>query len=652
VIFSLRRLGGVILPLLLLCASPALRSAHGSALPEAALLRLLRAELGPEIASRLLPRGTSVLEGEMGIRLTRLLEESCGEVSDRALQGLSAAARVELARSAQEILLAGRLELLPASRNASYVDSGRKFLADRWRIAPMSAPKSADPASANRFLTTLSEPVVLQGPPESRALRRSSILLEGGGNHEARLNAMGTILRLSPAEAGGSGSRATYDGVEYVEFPNSTLLQSVDPATGNARSFLLSRGVRSYVTDIELASGKISPQGYVSDVLLFEIVNGKAIYRSRLLSSMERARFFFEDPRISVLHFEDGSRKVFLSGTDYSPHLRGSSSPDVMNRYLELKFDDRGLPLPIETDAGGIPRFSDLSPFPRSRDGGDGVISVDAKNATIAFNENDQVVVRTRLRPDFKLPEIRALAGGDHWNYGEQVFVFESYDDFVHYDWNHCLEDLFARDAATGARVRPVAAKVILRDTQLRELFRDARVLPAKGKGGGPGTPPVRVVRRGANLFVSDGKNAQEFLAGRVPRDFSLRDGEVSYLSFDHEIRYFSDVREGQAFLKRHYSLSVKKFDPSLTRIDAYYADALQPRTAHELGYNSGIADLQHVYPMGREVVVGADGLARVRVSLGVSDAHTEMVDVDIIKLLLEMAPGSARWRAGQVYRP
>jgi hypothetical protein len=72
----------------------------------------------------------------------------------------------------------------------------------------------------------------------------------------------------------------------------------------------------------------------------------------------------------------------------------------------------------------------------------------------------------------------------------------------------------------------------------------------------------------------------------------------------------------------------------------------------HERGYHSGIADLQHVYPMGREIIANSGGGAKIRVSLGASDAHTEVVMVDPIQLLMEMAPGSARRKSGQVYSP
>jgi hypothetical protein len=39
-----------------------------------------------------------------------------------------------------------------------------------------------------------------------------------------------------------------------------------------------------------------------------------------------------------------------------------------------------------------------------------------------------------------------------------------------------------------------------------------------------------------------------------------------------------------------------------------------------------------------------------VQLSLGVSDAHTELVEVELVTLLKEMAPGSERRASGQVY--
>jgi hypothetical protein len=495
------------------------------------------------------------------------------------------------------------------------------------------------------FLRTLTDPVILKGPNESAAIKRIGVMLEATGIPEAKLDHNQLILQLTP----GKGGVRTYGKVDYIEFPNSTLLETADPRTGQPRHWLIARGVRQYSTKVDLKTGSISPQGYVSDVLMFEIKDGQAVFRSRLIQSLQKKNFFFEDPRISVLHGPDGAQRIILSGTDYSPHIEGATDPDVMNRYVLLDLDHRGVPRAPSTNVQGIPRFSNVSPFPKVLGGK--ILSIDAKNATFAYNDLGQVIVRTRLRPDFTFPEIREMAGDEHWKYAEQVFVFNSWEEMVQYDWNHCVEDLFGKKSPAGeTRTRPLLAKTILKDSQIKELYTDPRIVPAKGKGLGPGTPPVRIARVGNRLFVSAGKNAKQQFAGTVPAEFLLKDGEAKYLTFDHEIRYFMDSRDGQDFLKRHYSLSIKQFDSTLTRVEAYYGDALQPREPHELGFKSGIADLQHVYAMGWQIVTGPDGIARVRLSLGVSDAHTEIVEVDLITLMKEMAPGSERRLSGQVY--
>jgi hypothetical protein len=122
-------------------------------------------------------------------------------------------------------------------------------------------------------------------------------------------------------------------------------------------------------------------------------------------------------------------------------------------------------------------------------------------------------------------------------------------------------------------------------------------------------------------------------------------------LTFDHEIRFFEQRLGATRFCKRHYSAAVKLFDPSLTRVELYYADVIQPKTPEERGLDSGIIDLQHVYPMGRSLLeVNDRGI--VRVFAGASDAHTTVYDFDLLKLLTEMADDSPRRKSGQVYCP
>jgi hypothetical protein len=472
---------------------------------------------------------------------------------------------------------------------------------------------------AGRFEDTLRRPAQLTASktPESTAFRRRGLALFG--RYRPAVTERGTTAHVRQ-----TGRAVRLGGRPYVEFPNSTALSTTDPVTGGERRFLVTRGVRAgYTNRVDLATGTQSPDGYVSDVLLFEDVGGEHRYRGRLLTSRPERDFLFEDPRISFVIEPSGARRIFLSGTDYAPHVPGSRDKDVMNRYVELELDGRGVPRPVKVGHDGRPAFRDLSPPPVPRRGG-GHAFVDAKNATIAGNERGQIVVRTRMRPDFTDPEVRALAGGRTWRYGEQVFVFDDLADLQRYDWRNAMKDLFT----PGGR-----GKVLLTDADLGESFDDPRVSRSHGKGMGPGTLPVRVRRAGDDLFVSDARGAPERHAGRIAprfrRGFPLADGEVKYVAFDHEIRWFQD----RGFTKRHYSLSVKLFDETLTRIDAYYPDVVQPKRLYERGSKSGIVDLHHVYPMGRMILADA----KVRVTGGASDAHTPLYDFDVLKLLTEM---------------
>jgi hypothetical protein len=510
--------------------------------------------------------------------------------------------------------------------------------------------RAADKTRADALLRSTLEPALFASTvPETNAIVARRLDLEGAF-HPAIVEpgSTPTSLRLSPrADAG-----YVFGGERYVELPNSTSVTTTDPKTGCAREFVLTRGVRPYTNEIDEAAHVFNaPKGYVSDVLLFERTEAGLAFRDTLLRSAPEKSFLFEDPRVSAFIDEDGRRRVLLSGTDYAPHAPGSSSPDVMNRYVELSLDERGAPLPVELDPETRrPAFRDLSPPPRRTS--DGFSFLDAKNAVVAMNEDGQLVVRTRFRPS---PNDPAFSGSavKPWGYGEQVFVFSSFADMQAYDWSHALEDLLG--AASEDRVRPLAAKIVAVDDTLKELYPKELLAKGKGKGFGPGAPPVRVRRVGDEIFLSEGKGAREMKIGVVPRElrdrFPIADGGVSHLTFDHEVRYCVDRRASSQgdvdAVKRVYSASIKLWDRSLTKIEKIYADAVQPLDAHQRS-GSGILDLHHTYPMGR--VIAGDERPVVRVSSGECDAHTASYDFDVMALLVEMADGGARERSGQVY--
>lgn len=550
-----------------------------------------------------------------------------------ALMSLLTLSTVEAANSCRTLV--ERLQSAQSAMSKS-TEAGK-------RVDPVKSAKLIKPAQKD-MVNTLSE-AHLTGLPESGAFTRNGVALEG--QFKPAIEPSNDVVKtLRP-----TGKAVVYDGVKYIEFPNSTAMSTVDPITHQQREFILTRGVKPYIEKMNSETGSISPQGYVSDVLLFERVNGEYVFRHRILASKEDAKFFFEDPRISVIQ-EDGKTHYFLSGTDYSSHRPDSSDPDVMNRYVELKVDHRGLPLVVEVDAHtGKPDFSDMSPAPKRTD--DGWAFVDAKNGTIAQNEAGEIVVRTRMRPDFSNPTVKAMAGDKTWQYAEQVFVFKNWQAFKVYNWNDALVDLFGKrgQIPTESSAGPSLSKIIILDKDLKEnlISHDPNLVVevrskanpnAKGKGLGPGTRPLRIQRKGNRLYTSDGPGMTEHDAGKIPADrlagFALADGGVTYLTFDHEIRYVKQKVNGQNLLRRHYSASLKFFDASLTNIISYRPDAIQPKTKYELGFNSGITDLLHVYPMGF-VITKSGNSSVARVYAGASDAHTTIYDFNILQLMLEM---------------
>ena len=302
----------------------------------------------------------------------------------------------------------------------------------------------------------------LPSQSESHAFTREGVALQGVFKPQLRRK-QGKMALFEP-----TGKPLVYGGVSYLEFPNSTALSTTNSA-GKTREFILTRGVKPYLTKINEANGAIQPKGYVSDVLLFERVAGKSVFRSRILASVEAKNFFFEDPRISVI-FQGGHPHYLLSGTDYSPHVEGSANLDVMNRYVELNVNDDGLPMNVVVNSEtGKPDFRNMSPEPFKTT--QGYTYVDAKNGTIAVNELGQIVVRTRLRPDFDSSFIKSLAGAQRWKYGEQIFVFSDWTHFQSYNWNDALIDLFRKRGQfpTSSSEAPLEAKTILRDSELKE---------------------------------------------------------------------------------------------------------------------------------------------------------------------------------------
>lgn len=540
----------------------------------------------------------------------------------------------------------------------------------------------AQPGQNSTVPTELLESVQLEGISESPYVKRVSVALEGQFKP-----ALIAETNLGPRYAPG-GQPTIYNGREYFEFPNSTYDSAIG-ANGKKRFWMYTRGVRKYETGIDRKDGEISPNGYVSDVLLYEMIDGKPHFHSVFLESSPENKFLFEDPRISVIPDGRGGEIHFLSGTDYSPHIPQAdnphNNPDVMNRYIEVKYDKNGVPQPVEVDPiTKRPQFRDLSPAPQKRADGK-YTEVDAKNATVSMNERGEIVVLPRLRPNFSNDRsMRELFDGDSWTYAEQVFIFKNWNEFKNYNWADAMADLAGKgdQAKRHGAVKPVYVRELIRDTDLKEHLtvnpNDTHVSIVKGeKGLGPGTRPVRIRRAGDLLLVSDGPGLPErvhaVLNESERASYPLAEGQVTFGKLDHEIRkYKQNVRSG-TLKRRHYTGTAKFLNDRMTEITAYRPDAIQPKNAHEKGLNSGILDLQHQYPMG--IVIGdatpiskktldylkelreaaskdpaakakyesslkyvADklGLAKIQVTSGTSDAHTMILEVDFKGLYKE----------------
>ncbi len=459
------------------------------------------------------------------------------------------------------------------------------------------------------------------------SIRPGRVSYEGGGE----------VAVVEPA----ARDLKRYGDRVYYETPNSTSVAIPDPRTGVLRELVITRGIRPYTNRIHPSAGVFNkPEGYVSDLLLFERgAEGRLEFVHRLLDSAPEKGFLFEDPRISVI---DG--RVFLSGTEVRRHVPGDRNLYLRNGYVELTLDERGIPQPF------APRFRYLSPAPAIGDSGP--VNFDAKNAVIAQRDDGKIVVRTRFRPDFGAePIVKKYRDkyGDRvpaWAYGVQTFVFDDLDHLARYDFRNALDLVLAAhlgvEPMSPRRDKdPCSAKLVMTERSLVDFYPEALRVDKKALGFGPGTRPIRVERRGDRLLVSDGPRASKHPAGEIPPGladgFLLADGEAIYVSFDHKLRHLREPESGAE--KRVYSGSITVWENDLETIRALYDDVVQPIRPHQVGL-SGILDLHHAaYHMGVVLLPTQDGCT-VRVTAGEADAHTASYDWDLVRLLGEMSPG------------
>ncbi len=527
----------------------------------------------------------------------------------------SALAAFSLVMASPPVYALGRCESLFANREqkrAAPIEARAKQRADEAR----SLQNWAESIRAGKPSVDLSflQSVILGGMKESPGITRRGSLLKGQFKPVLEKETKtGPLFKPS-------GMGIVYGRRRYIEFPNSTILPVPMP-DGTVRLWMFTRGVRPYKVVINRSNGETAPRGYVSDVLMFEIVGGKTVFHSLFLESAPETKFLFEDPRIvdpQMVNEAHRLMKVKLAGTDYSPHKdpkdNPKNNPDVMNRYIDLDVDVNGVPVKPHVDpVTKTPDFKDLSPKPIKKKNGK-YLEIDAKNATVTTNSFGEVVVHTRLRPNFKDQDILAIFDGKPYAYALQAFGFKSEADFLNYQWADAIYDLTGKatpDNVMGS-VRPVFANELVRDTQLPEHLKvpeartDLEIIPGE-KGIGNGTRMIRTRRAGDLLLTTDVNGAGEYITGVLSASeretYPVADGEEVPTRLDHEIRKIKQKTPGGTLKRRHYSMSFTVMNARQDRIVDYLPDILQPRFPHELGLDSGILDLLHLYPMGIAVI-------------------------------------------------
>lgn len=517
--------------------------------------------------------------------------------------------------------------------------------------------------------------------PESSAIKRRPIdpAMEGQFKPVAIYeDETGTVF-------GPSGTPSRHEGTDYYEKPNSTTTSVVDEDTGHRRVWKLTRGIRYYTNHVNRLTGEQSPRGYVSDLLLYEVVNGKDVFHSVFIRSSPEHGSLIEDPR-----WMPGTRPHLreIGVTDYSDHT-GNGDKDVMNRTIEIRFDRRGAPIkPVVDPITHRPVFKDISPEPQKNPDGSFTI-IDAKNGTKFTDPFTRVTyLFSRMRPDFKDTHVANLFG-KAWAYAHQVFGFKSRAESDSYDMSNAMKDLAGKQVSDRQGAEPLFVTQVLTDSELNEYYivdpsEPGTRIKIGDKGTGPGPTPRLYARAGDLLLMSDDDGLGMVIVGKIPNpaSYPIASGTTVIGQLGHEIlKYYQEGRMGD-MKRRFYTATMMFFSTSgVPKMTAFRPHVVQPLTKHELGYNSGIMDLAgHFYFMGlatmddakgrpvkqvplavinglhrryhammsnpgnqalktefkrfEAAVEKAHGIARTMGTAGASDAHTIDVDIDQVQLL------------------
>lgn len=491
------------------------------------------------------------------------------------------------------------------------------------------------------------------------------------------------------------GDGVVYEGQKYIEFPNSTTF-TTRGRDGRVRTWVITRGIRPYKVMINRETGAIEPIGYVSDMLLSEVIDDVAHFHSVFVKSDPAKKIFIEDPRAADEEvdvtgqpkslFTRAAVETWLYFTHYASHKtlkdNPDKDPDVMNMRFKITSNEDGVPeKPVVSPKTGVPKATEaLSPKPvKIADGhmenGQWIPprfrEVDAKNGMETSNIFGQSVVLARFRPNQEDGFIQQLFNDKVPTYAIQSYRFASRALKKAYDWRNALMDWAGKPNAEPrvGSVAPVAVDEIIRDSDMKEYQKVPSKLTdvvsiaegEKGTGGGP--PVLHTVRVGDFLLGSTTPFGEKYVidvlqsgaeSDKFPipsindLDKPVTDPEnvnaVAPLWFPHNIRKLKVKTPTGTHKIRHYSVDAMIFNPELSKAIAYLPDVAKPDSALSKGRWSGILDLMHKYWMGF-------ALAPKR-----SADHLKAIDPAMMRLMLEKyqaakTPAEIRayeqWKAG-----
>ena len=534
-----------------------------------------------------------------------------------------------------------------ARLNALFDGAGEEGVR-RIRLVHADGDSAEGLENARAYLASLARTPRLGNARESSAVERLRPLFHVKTRHEASLDP----ARPNSLVIRAAGRLPKFGAYRYVDLTNGSRFSTTD-ARGGVHHFVAVRALREgYSVRVDLRTGRLATDKYVSDELLFEVKydrRGNVVSRRfagpLVLSTsddifVKPGRFVFEDGRV----YSPTPGKLVVGGNVIADFLNQPKTINFRLAFAELDVNpETGVPRAHIDPATGDPAWHFLSP----------VGSTIKNEMVLSTGRGQEVVVLFRITEPgyFDSEERRPLKS----MFGDRVpghsllrVSFPSYDAFLRYDSAHLMEDVLHPEAlADLKRPHPDQSGVLLAANDLREPYEeDSRV----GRSGlGPGAKPARVsMLLNGDVYLEESLGSRAVNLGRVPaRDlsgFPLQPGEKKWLFLGHQLRNYHD-----GLHYRDYNTFAWLTDESMSRVERVRGALMSADSPFESGESSIIVDLaRHNYPMGAEVMENGE----YHFSYGASDKHTGAAKLDVLALLREMSDGSPETREGLAYRP